>query len=119
MLVVEVDVIGRQAFERALTRAPDVLGASIDAPIAGVLSVDREPELGCDLELVPAPGDGTPHELLVRIGAVDLGGVEEADSKLERAIDRLQARRLITAAVGVGHPHAPQSLRGYVKSLAA
>jgi hypothetical protein len=112
-------VIGPEPLQRALTRAPDVLRAPVDAAVARLLGIDHEPELGRDLELVAAAGDGAPYKLLVRVRAVDLGGVEEGDAELERAIDRLESRRLIATAVGVRHPHATQSLRRYLQAVAS
>jgi hypothetical protein len=119
VLVEEIDVIDAEALKRALAGPPDVLWASVRGPVARRVGIDHEPELGRDLELVALAGDGPPEELLVGVGAVDLGGVEKRDPQLERAVDRRQACLLVAGAVGPGHAHASQALGRYLQALAS
>src|SRR5262249_31609914 len=119
VLVEEVDVADAEALERSVDRAPDVLGAAVDAARPGARRVDREAELGGHLELVPTTGDRAPDEPLVGVWPVDLGGVEECHAELERAVDRPKARLLVALAVGPGHAHAAEALGGYLEPLAS
>src|SRR6202011_4389224 len=92
---------------------------AVDAADDRVLGVDDEAKLGCDLDLVAAPGDRATDEQLVRVRAVDLRGVEESDAQLERAVDRLKSGFLVSRAIRPGHAHTPEPLRGDLEPLAA
>ena len=119
MLVEEVDVPDPETLERALACAPDVLRAPVHAPVPGPGTVDREPELRRDLEPLAAARNRAPHQLLVRVRPVDLGRVQERDPEVQRAVDRLEPRALVAAAVGVRHAHAPEPLRRHLEPLAS
>ena len=60
------------------------------------------------MHLVAPAGDRPADQLLVGERAVDVGGVEEGDAELQRAVDGLQDGGSVTRAVGVGHAHAPR-----------
>ena len=110
VLLVEVDGLDAEAAQARLTRLAHVLGAAVDARRAAV-GVGHEPELGREHDLVAAVADGAAHELLVVPGAVDVGGVEQVDAEVERAVDRRDAVGLVRAAVRAGHRHAAQADR--------
>ena len=91
MLVVEVDVVGAEALERALACALDVVGTAVQpAGAVRIVGVEAEAELGRDLHLVAVPGDRPAHQPLVRVRPVYLGRVQESHAQLERAIDGLE-----------------------------
>ena len=77
---------------------------------AGLLAlvVEGEPELGGDDDLVANGSQGLANEFLIDERAVDLGGVEERDTTLDR---RAQQSDHLVAVTGVGavalaHAHA-------------
>jgi hypothetical protein len=73
--------------------------------------VGEEPELRREHGLVAATFEGAADELFVRIGAVDLGGVDEGDAQVECPVDGADRLRLVAsrAGVGGGHPHRAQA----------
>jgi hypothetical protein len=113
VLVVEVDVIDAEPAERAVDRAAHVLGAAVGRPVH--LIVVGDPELRRDHELVALAGDRLADELLVGAAAVHLGGVQEIDAELERAVDRRRRLFLVGLAVEGGHAHAAEPERRYLQ----
>src|SRR5690349_9788622 len=82
MLVVEVYVVGTESPKRALDCSADVRGATIEYTRATTRVRDQS-ELRRQDDLVSAALDGPPDELFVDEGAVDLGGVEMGNPKVE------------------------------------
>ena len=110
MLVEEVDVVDAEACETAIAGAPDVRGRGVEAdagPREAKAEFRRDDEL---LALVP---DRTTEKPLVRMRPIDLGGVEEGDAEVDRAVDRRDAFRFGRGAVvdqaGADHRHASQA----------
>ena len=68
-------------------------------------------ELGGEHDLVAAVGDRAADEPLVGERAVHVGGVEEGDAELERAVDRRDRLALVGRSVELRHPHAAESER--------
>ena len=83
VLVEQVDRVGAQATQRALDGGADVVGPAGDAGLVAVL-VEGEAELGGDDDLVADRLEGLADELLVVERTVDLGGVEEGHSAVDR-----------------------------------
>src|SRR5205823_14637851 len=59
-----------------------------------------------------------PGQLLVRAVAVDVGGVEEVDPELDRAVDRRDRLLLVGRPVPGRHAHAAEALRRHFEALA-
>ena len=97
VLVVEVDAVGAQPLQGAFDRGPDVRRAAVEHSGA-TAGVRDEAELRRQHDTVAAPFEGAADEFLVRVGAVDLGGVDVGDAQLECSLDG--ADRLGVAAVG-------------------
>jgi hypothetical protein len=119
MLVVEIDVVGAQALERAVDRAPNVIRGAIEVANGGHVAGDRvvhsPGELGGDHILVAVPFDRTADQLLVGEWAVELRGVDEVDSDLEPALNGPDRLALVCRAVEGGHPHASEADGRYVE----
>jgi hypothetical protein len=115
VLVEQVDHLDAQALQRGLGHLADVLGLAVDAAHAGIALArafrrDVEAELGGDHDLVAERLQAFADQLLVRIGAVDLGGVEEGHAQLDRAGQHLEGVGLVQRrAVDLAHPHAAQT----------
>jgi len=86
VLVEDVDGVDAEPSQGGVGDLADVLGAAVHAePFA--VGAQLEPELGGDHDLLPGRGRGLRHELLVRVGPVDLSGVEERDATLDGRAD--------------------------------
>ena len=88
VLVVQIDVVDPEAMEAGVAGLADVLGLAVDAE-AGAIRLALVAELGRWLHLGAAARDGFADELLVREGAVHVGGVEEGHAEVEGAVDRV------------------------------
>ena len=103
MLVVEVDAIGVEALEGAFDRDADVRRAAVGSVAA---RVRHEPELRGQHDLVAPALDRPSDELLIRVGSVHLGGVDEGHAEVERPVDGADGLRVVRAGPGVGGGHA-------------
>src|SRR4051812_13282515 len=94
-----------------------MFGAAVEhsSTAAGVRD---QPEFRREHDSVAAALDGPADEFLVRIWAVDLGGIDVGDPQLERSLDR--ADRLGVAAVRIevvaGHRHRAEPDAGDFES---
>ena len=95
--LVEVDAIGAEPAQRVVARPGDVRRAR--ATLA--LVVDRAAELGGDQRFVAPTGEGPAEELLAERSAVDVGGVEQRDARVERGVDDRLRRGLVDPAAEV------------------
>jgi len=84
VVVVEVDVIGLKAPERALERVPDVVRGATGSAVDRAAS-----ELGRERDQSASPAQRLAEEALARAGAlsVALGSVEEVDAGLKSGVD--------------------------------
>ena len=84
--LVEVDVVGTEALERAVDRLHDVLARQ--AGVVGALGTDGPVDLGEDLQGLAAPtGQRAPQNLLGGRVGVGVGGVEGGDARVEGRAD--------------------------------
>ena len=124
VLVPEIDVVGAEALQTALERAPHIFRAAVDA---GDLAVyrDTEAELGGDDRTLAAARERLRQENLVGARAVDLGGIQKIDAEVKRATDGRDALRFVRSAVHIGHPgdaghpHGAEADRRDFETLAA
>jgi hypothetical protein len=116
VLVVEVDVVGAETPERALQPDAQALGAAVGRARAA-LPVGDQAELGGQHDVVSPPGDRPADQLLVGVGAVDLGRVDQRDAQLEGAVDGPDRLLLVGAGAGVEgrHAHRAQPDARYVE----
>ena len=106
VLVVQVDIVDVEPMKRASQASVDVVRRAVDAH-PGAVRVPHIAELGRQLRLGAATGDGFPEELLVRVGAVHVSGVEQGDAQVEGTVDSVGRLSLIGLAVGAAaHAHA-------------
>ena len=86
-------------------------GRAVDAEAIPALVADVA-ELGGEHDLVAPAPDRLADELLVRERAVHVGGVEEVDAEVERAVDGRDGLGVVAAAVELGHAHAAEAEGG-------
>ncbi len=114
--LVEVDVVGLQAPQAVVARLTDVQRRQLRRvrPLAAT-AVDLRREHGL---LPPATALREPpaDDLLGLGAAVDVGGVEEVDARLERRVHELVARRLVGLGAEV---HRAQAQRADAEAGAA
>ena len=109
VLVVEVDVVGSQAPERALDGGADIGRTAVEVARA-IPGVRDHAELRGEHDLVTATLDRLADQLLVGERPVDLGGVEKGHPEIEGTVDRPDGLGIILpgAREGGRHPHGPQ-----------
>ncbi len=117
VLVVEVNHFDVESRERRVTGGAHVLGRAVDAQVRAVLTA-LVAELRREHHLVATSLDGRPDESFVGEGPVHVGGVQERDARIERFVDRRDRLRVVPDAVELTHPHAAESLRGDLETLA-
>jgi hypothetical protein len=83
VLVIQVDAVGAEPLEGALDGGADVRRAAVEHSGASARMRD-EAELRRHHDLLAAVFEGAADEFLVRVGAVDLGGVDIGDTQVER-----------------------------------
>ena len=106
--LVEVDRLHAEGGEAALERHPQVLGGGLppDAQ-AGVADLPRDPALRGDDHVVPPVPDDLPDDPLGAPLAVDVGGVDPVDPRVERGVaGRLGVGVLGPAPAPAEHPGA-------------
>src|SRR5918992_244563 len=118
MLIVQIDVVDAQPRQRGVARGADVLGATAHPEVLAIRPTHVAELGGEDYALALAPYR-PPHEDFVRVRAVHVGGVEESDAQLERAVDGCDRFLIIASSVKLGHPHAPEAERGNLESLSS
>ena len=97
----------------------DVIGPAVDAPSPRVVRIPHDAELGGKHDLVALGPDGAADELLVRVRAVDVGGIEEVDAQLEGPVDGGHGLVAVAGAVELAHAHAAEALGRHCEALAA
>ncbi len=94
VLIIKVDAVRPEAPQRALDGQADVRGRTVQvADLLEVCHVDvlrvrlaamaELAELRREHHLVAAAGQRPPDELLVKVGAVDLGGVDQGHAEVD------------------------------------
>ena len=117
VLVKKVDVVGAQPAQRALEHFADVFGPAVELAVA---SVEGEPELRRDDDLVPQRLERLTDDLLVVVGPVHLGGVEERHAVPVGLSQEVDHRRPVRGgAERLADPHAAQPQRRDLKPRTA
>ncbi len=112
MHVVQVDGVDAEPLERCLARLAYVGCAAAYLAACGFARKPHDAELRRDCDCVAPAIDGLPDELFVGERSVHVGGVEERDAEVERAVDRCGRLGVIPGAVEIAHAHAAETLSG-------
>ena len=108
MHLVEVDPVGAQAPQRVLDLGDDP--APRDAAAVGIVT-HRAPELRGQHDVVAAALQGLADDLLRLAGGVDVGGVDEVDPGIQRAVDDADRVVVVGVAPCAEHHRAEAELR--------
>jgi hypothetical protein len=108
--LVEVDPVGLEAAQRVLDLADD---PSPGAPLLVGFLAHRHVELGGEDDVVAAAAsEGFADDLLGLALGVDVSGIDEVDSGVERGVD--DANRLVVVRVTPGpEHHRPEAQLGH------
>jgi hypothetical protein len=96
--LVKVDVVGVQAAQRVLDLADDPAPGA--APLVRVAAVHGHEEFRGQHDAVPPPGQGPANDPLGLAPGVDVGGVDEVDARVERAVDDADRVGLVLVSHG-------------------
>ena len=111
--LVEVDPVGPQPAQRVLDLLDDP--AARVAELVGVLA-HRAVDLGREHDVVaPAAGERLADDLLGLAARIDVGGVDEVDPGIERAVDDPD-RLLVVGVAPCAEHHRPEAQRADLHS---
>jgi hypothetical protein len=118
VLIIEVDVIDAEPSQRRLGALAHVFGPAVDAEERPVLAA-HVAELGRNHRAVALAAQRLPEQLLVDERPIHVGRVEEVDAELERTMDGRDRLGVVARTVELGHAHAAEPDRRYLKALPA
>ena len=119
VLVVEVDVVEPEPLQAGVAGLADVRRTAVDAAEALVARVPDVAELGGQHDLLAPVGDGPADQHLVGERPVHVGGVEQRDAEVERAVDGGDGLALVGGAVELRHAHAAEAEGGHLEGVIA
>src|SRR6185369_17515234 len=96
-----------EALEARVARLRHVLRSAVDPRSA--VRFPHVAELGGQDHLVALALQGAAQQLLALAPAVEIGGVEEVDAEVQRAVDHRDGLRVVSLAVDVRHGHAAEA----------
>src|SRR3954469_17921867 len=99
MLIIKIDAINAEPAKTRVTGLLDVVRFAIDPAKSRRPRVAYNPEFGCDHHAVAFTANAPPEQLLVRVGSVDVGSIEEINPEVDRAIDRGKRLCIVTLAI--------------------
>src|SRR5579859_4090545 len=116
--VVEIDRVHAEALQAGLAALRDVFRPAVRAGAA--VGEPDVAELGGQDDLVAPAFDGAADQALVRaVAAVGVGGIDEIDAELDRAMDGGDGLGLAGIAVDRRHAHAAETHGAHVEPTQA
>src|SRR2546426_11879653 len=107
MLIIEIDDVGPESFQRTIDALLDPLGATVLHLLPA--AVNSDPELRGDHHLPAQWSQRLTDEFLVRVGSVNFGGIEECDAAFHGRANERDHRLLVRwETVALAHPHAAE-----------
>jgi len=104
--VVQVNDFGTETGEAGTHRRPDVLRRAVPVHALGLEVVHDQTALGGQDDLVATSGDGPPDEGLVVAVSIDVGGVDQGDTSVDRFTNGRDRVHVVAAGLGIGPAHA-------------
>jgi hypothetical protein len=111
-------VVDPKPLQRRITGPPHILRFPVDPHPAAVGSV-LVAELGGQYHLVSVSDNRPPDQPLVAERPVHVGGVQQGDAEVERAVDGGDRLPVVGRPVRLAHHHAAQAYGGDPQTLAA
>ena len=111
VLIVEVDGVDAEPLQRSVAGLAHVLRPAVDAERLAV-GVAHEPELRGHDDLRAPVADRLADEAFVGVRPVDVGGVEQGHTEVDRAMDGGDGSGTIGGAIELRHAHAAEAEGG-------
>src|SRR6185369_3068096 len=112
MLVVEIDVIDAEAFQRGVAGSTNVFPLATYSPVARVLFLTNVGELGSEEYLVATIADRLSDQFFIVAHSIDICSVQKVDPEIECAEDGGSGFFVVALAVEFAHAHASESHTG-------
>jgi hypothetical protein len=109
VLIEKIDMIGLQPVQRPFDGNRNMLGAAVAFAAHLLPILETKTELGRDHDLGTPALECAPEELLVRVGAIHLGRVEEVASQVDGAMQCGNRFLFVRRTVGLTHAHAAEA----------
>ena len=114
VLIKQIDAIDAEPAQRLVCHLPDPLRTAIRTGPFPIFNAKAELRPNCD---ILSAAKNASEQLLIRIGSIDLGGVEKRHTKIESTVDRGDRLLIVSSPIGVSHSHAAQAQYRYLKPL--
>ena len=108
MQVIQIDDVDAQPAQARLTTAFHPLWTSVDHGGWAAAGRRHEAEFARQHHLVPPVPNRAPDENFVRAPAVGIRGIEERDTKVDRAVERPDRFVVVAGTVTLRHSHAAE-----------
>ncbi|HEY6417846.1 MAG TPA: hypothetical protein VIX59_02490 [Candidatus Binataceae bacterium] len=118
MLVVEIDHFHAEPLEARFAGTAHILRLAVDRTRRRIRRTN-DPEFGRQHDFVAAAADRAPHQFLVGVRTVGVGGVEKVDPEIECPMDRRERFRVVVRTIEGGHAHASQPNLRYLDLAAS
>src|SRR5205085_8739239 len=119
MLVIEVDAIKTEPAQTRFARLLHVLRFAANSAKTRRVWIAQDSELRRDDNAMAFAANSASEQLLIRVRTINVGGIEESNSKVDRAVDRGERFRIVAVAIKFRHAHAAESDRGNNRSAAS
>ena len=107
VLVVQVEGVDPKTFQAAFDRRLNIVGPPADTPGCRVGRIAHNAEFSREKYLVALATNRLADELFVGVRAIHVGGVEQVDAQLQRAVQGGHGfTGIATGGVEVSHAHA-------------
>src|SRR5205807_5261899 len=90
MLIIKIDNIDIEPPQTSLARLADIIRLAADPAKLRLDWIAQDSKLRRDYDLFAMAFNRAAEQLFVRMRSVHVGGVEESDAELERAMDRCE-----------------------------
>ena len=117
MLVVQINGVDTETLEAGVARGANISAGTVDAAKRGVGFVADDAEFCGEEDFVTDTANGFADEDFVVTVTVDVGGVEEIHTKIERAVDGSDGFGVVTRSIEFGHAHAAEAERGNERAV--
>src|ERR1700682_699092 len=109
MLVVKVDCLDAQPFERSFACLLHIFRPTVDAALCWILWITHVAELGGDDDAIALSLDRPSNQLFVLERSVHVGGVEHVDAEFKGAMNGGNRLLLVAGRVELRHSHAAEA----------
>ena len=108
MQVIQIDDVDAETSQARLAAPFDALGTSVDDGRGTAAWRRDETELAGQHDVLPAIADRPADEDFVRAPPVGVRGIEERDTKVDRAVERPDRFVVVAGTVTLRHSHAAE-----------